>query len=323
MMSVAQRIGLDIGAAPNAEARIRAAADAGARLVRLSFPLGDRSYADEAFLAEARRTVDSARGARLRVLGVLDGRLTVAPDGAGTLTDEGPSALAAAWTDEMAGNAGRLVDALAGIVSAWEIEPAPNRVVESERRIAPARWAAILETVGARVRAADPEASIVAGGLVSDDRVDGVSYLGQAAEAGGWSSGDLPFDAIGIVLRIAPEGGGSESVVKSLISERAQRLWSAAGALLGEDRIDGLWVTSVAWDAVKAGESAQARNLWTACDSLTADPLIRSVIWSGLVDEGSASGLFASADLSPDARRPAWTAFNDFALYAADRKSVV
>ncbi len=315
--SVAQRIGLDIGAAPVHEARIQAAADAGARMVRLRFALGDRSHADDDFLDEARQSVMAARGARFRVLGVLDGGLTVAPAGAGAWSDDSPPALAAAWVDELAGNASRLVESLSGLVAAWEIAPTPNLLVNGERRISPARWAAMLGAVGPRVRAADPGASIVAGGLVSDEFVDGVTYFRQAAEAGAWPSQGAPFDAIGLALRVAPEGGGSEGIVKTLVSERAQRLWRAAVALIGEDRIDGLWVTSVGWDAVKAGESAQARNLWTTCDTLTADPLIRSVIWSSLVDTEGASGLYAASDLSPDSRRPAWKAFNDFAVYAA------
>ena len=316
-MSVANRIGLDIGTLPDAEVRIHAAADAGARVIRLRFPLGDHAYASTTFLDEAKRAVDAARSSRLRVLGVLDGGLTVAPSGAGTWSHDAPQALASAWTSEMAGNAGRLVTALAGRVVAWEVMPAPNLLKRGARRIDPSRWAAILAEVGPAARAADPEAVIIAGGLVSDELIDGVTYLREAAEAGNWSATNIPFGALGLVLRVAPDGGDSESIVTTLVSERAQRLWRAAAALIGVADLDGLWVTSVAWDAVKAGESAQARNLWTACDTLTANEQVRSVIWSGLVDAEGASGLFAATDLSPDSRRPAWRAFNDFAVYAA------
>ena len=143
-MSVANRIGLDIGTLSDAEGRIEAAAAAGARVIRLRFPLGNHAYADSAFLAEAQAAVDAARSARLRVLGVLDGGLTVAPNGAGTWSHDAPVALADAWTNEMAGNAGRLVTALAGRVAGWEIMPAPNLLTRGSRRIDPLRWAAVL-----------------------------------------------------------------------------------------------------------------------------------------------------------------------------------
>jgi hypothetical protein len=315
-LTVIESIGVDIGPAGAAASRAPAAARAGARIVRLRLALEGRGTVGDALLTEARAAVESAREARLRVIAVVDSDLTVAPevvDGRGV-----PASVASAWGRELSNNASRLAAALAPHVAAWEILPGPNwrGAAGGAPRMTPVRWAELLGIVGPELRRAAPEATIVAGALISDAEDDGVEYLREAASAGQWSHG-APFHALAIQLAVMPEGGPSESVVAATVAERVQRLWrTASSAIGGERRPEGLWVTGLSWDAVYAGEAAQARNLWTAFDTLTADPVIRAVIWTGLVDVRSASGLFAGRSLEASDRRPAWRAFNDFATYA-------
>ncbi len=317
--TVTERIGIDIGHAETAPERAAAAARAGARIVRLRFALSGSSGVDDAVLARARAATKAARDARIRVLAVLDHDLTVAPGGAAGL---GVSpAVAEAWGRELAGNAERLAAALGDQVAAWEVLPGPNwrGPSGSVPRLPAARWAALLAEVATALRDGHPEAQVVAGALISDDEDDGVAYLREAASAGGWRShAGAPVDALAVQLAVLPEGGPSEGVVAATVAERTQRLWRAAeSCIAGARRPKGLWVTGVSWDAIYAGEAAQARNLWTALDTLSADPSIAAVIWTALVDQNASNGLFASSgSLDAASRRPAWTAFHDFATYA-------
>jgi len=313
-VTILDRIGIDLGTATAADApaMARSAADAGARIGRVRFVLGAQSGVDEHVIAEATAVADGLVAAGLRVIGVVDGGLTVAPDGLG---DSAPDALAAAWADELSQNAAALAGALGARVGAWEILPAPN--APDGPRMSAARWAAAVDAVCRAVGLVAPDATLVAGGLWNDDADDGVDFLRAAARAAGWSASRQPFDGLAIQLHLFRDGGPSEGTVAATLSERSQRLWRAAAAALGDEAIESLWVTGVAWDAVYAGESAQARNAWTALDTFTANPDVAAVIWTGLIDEAGATGLYASGDLSPDHRRPAWRAFKDFALYAA------
>lgn len=314
---VLNRVGLDLGPADGPaplDARLAAAAELGARWVRLRFALDAGRAVDDAFVAAARTAVDAAAARRLRVLGVIDGALTVAPD---ALAAE-DATLAAAVADELVEHAGRLAAALGDAVAAWEIVPAPNAAAGRRGPLDPARWATLLAAAGAAVRAAAPRATVVAGGLASTADDDAVDYLRAAVEAGRWAVGTPPFDGLGLQLRLLPAGGADEAEVAAAVAERTGRLWRAAAAALGRHAPDvrGLWVTGLSWDAEQAGDAAQARNLFTAYDTLTADPCVQAVFWTSLVDDGAATGLVAAADLDRGAARLAWKAFHDFGQYA-------
>lgn len=323
-MTRIDRIGLDLGPALAAETLGAAAAEAGADLVRVRFALGDRPEPDGAFIEAARGTTEALRAAGLRILGIIDSDLTVAPEGMGAFAESTPGPLARVWIEELVANAAHLAASLGDRVSAWEILPEPNR--GRPARIAPARWAELLAAVGAAMRAVQPQATLVAGGLVSDDDDDGVDYLRAAFRAAReghlWPKGVPPFDALGIVLRILPDGGASEDAVASQLGDRTRRLWRVMEQVEGEATAAArsIFVTGLAWDADRSGPDVQARNVWTALDSLTSDPVVRMVVWSALNDArapgGGAVGLYAGASTDPADRRWAWNAFNDFALYA-------
>ena len=314
---VINRIGIDVGSSADLDTRLAAAAAVGARWVRIRFVLDERRVVDDAFLAAAVDAVNAAAARRLRVLGVIDGGLTVAPDAAAADASVAP-AVGAAWLEELVEHAAMLAGALGDRVQAWEIVPMPNHAPAGRDPIPPARWAALLEAVGGAVRAAAPGATVVAGGLLCTPDDDGVDYLRAAIEAGRWAVGTPPFDAIGMQLRLLPDGGVDEASVAAAVAERTGRVWRAAAAALGRHAVDvkSVWATGLSWDADATGDTVQARNLWTAFDTLTADPHVAAVIWTALTDTGAANGLFASVDLSPASVRPAWKAYNDFTQYA-------
>lgn len=319
-MALSETIGIDLGTAPLAGELAAEAAAAGARIARVRIALHSRPTVDEALLDTASDAIGALRSAGLGVVAVIDGDLTVAPGGAGAFDPAAPDALAAAWTDELADNAARLAHRLGSAVSAWEILPAPN--VGSTARIAPSRWAAMLASVAAAVRPAG-NATILAGALVSDEQDDGVAYLHEAYRAGGedgaWPDGTPPFDGLSIRLAVLPDGGASGDDVSAVLAERTRRLWRVVENLEGTEEAmrRGIYVTGVGWSADRCGEDVQGRNAWTALDTLTSDPVVRAVIWAGLLDDPEgAFGLFRGASAAEETRRPAWRAFKDFSLYA-------
>jgi hypothetical protein len=312
-------IGIDLGPSDLAVERAAAAVAAGATLARVRFKLGARPFPDAQFLEQATQEVRALRATGLAILAVIDGHLTVAPAGVAAFGDSTSDLLAAAWADELVANAGALASAIGPEVAWWEVLPGPN--VAAPPLLAPGRWAELLARVARAVRAAAPGAAIASGGLVSDESDDGVEYLRgawQAAEATGvWPDSAPPFDAVGLRLAILPDGGSSEEAVGAAVRDRVQRLWRALETLAaGAVAQPAIIVTDVGWSAERAGETAQARNLWVTLDTLSTDEVVRAVIWESLQDDAPIrGGLFRAAGLGPDDRRPAWQAFNDFCQY--------
>jgi hypothetical protein len=320
-MTLSARIGIDVDTGAQVRDRLEAIIATGAGMVRVRFPLAERPAPDEPYLDAAREVVRDLRRKGLNVLAVVDGSLTVAPEGLGAFAEHPPAGLAEAWQQELIANATVLAGAVGDLVGAWEVLPEPN--AGHPPRIAPVRWATLLSNVVPSLRATAPGATIVTGGLVSDDTDDGVDYLRQvfrdAQAADLWAAEAPPFDMLGLQLHILPDGGPSEDAVAAALGERTRRLWRVLEQIEGTAvaRRHGVFVTGVGWDAARAGEEVQARNVWTALNTLTADPIVRGVVWTGLTDSATvASGLHRGQDLTPEARRPAWQAFSDFAVYA-------
>ena len=313
-------IGVDLGLVGQAAERAAAAAEIGARVVRLRFGLGGAAELGPSFLATAREAVASLAEKGLRVLAVIDSDLTVAPDGMGAFADRPQGPLARAWVEEMLGNTDALARALVGSVEAWELLPQPN--AGSTPRIHPVRWVALLEGLSAVIRAADPQARIVTGALLSDDRDDGADYLDAALAA---VDHQLPGDLLGLRLSIMAGGSPSEAILAAGLRDRVDRLTAVldrhAGSRADAGPAMDLWVTSAGWDAQAVGEVNQASNAWTALSALSGHPRVIGVIWCGLTDDnpnsgGMASGLYQGSTALGDQRRPAGNAFRDFSTYA-------
>ncbi len=311
-----EHIGVDLGLVSQAAERTAAAAELGARVARLRFGLGGAAEMGPSFLATAREAVARLAEKGLKVLAVIDSDLTVAPDGMGAFVDRPQGPLARAWVEEMLGNAVDLARALSGSVEAWELLPLPN--AGGTPRIHPVRWAALLEGLSAAIRDADPQARIVSGALLSDDRDDGAAYLDAALEAAG---NRLPGDVLGLSLSIMAGGSPSEAILAAGLRDRVERLTQVLDRRGGDGAPIDLWVTSVGWDAQVVGEVNQATNTWTALSALSGHPRVIGVIWCGLTDDnpnagGMASGLYQGSTALANQRRPAGNAFRDFSTYA-------
>ncbi len=312
-------VGIDLGLSEQAEARAAAAAHTGASLARVRFTLGGRPFPDAQYLEHTARQIAAVRAAGLAVLAVIDGHLTVAPAGIGPVGTATADLLAAAWADELVANASALATAIGPDVAWWELLPAPN--AGTPANLAPGRWAELVARLTRALRSAAPGAAVATGGLVSDESDDGVEYLRAAwlaAETlGSWPAGHPPMDAVGVRLAILPDGGSSEEAVSSALRHRVQRLGQALAGLTGPTaRPTAILVTGVAWDAERAGETAQARNLWVALDTLSTEATVCGAVWDGLQDHAAdRSGLYRATGLDPDSRRPAWQALSDFGLY--------
>ncbi len=310
------RLGIDLGVASEVPAAAPLAAALGARLGRFACPLAvERPFPDEIYLTAIQGAARCLRRQGIEPLIVVDGRLTVAPEGPTAFGQRTTPTLAAAWHEELLGNLDRLVATVGDAVALWEILPTPN--ARQRTTIEPAMWGELLGETAALIRQRAPQAAIIAGGLLSNEEDDGVDYLRAAYSAIAASAappGAKPaFDYLGVHMRILPMGAPSEEILRAALAERVSRLWRALEQLsVGRLAPRGIMVTSLAWDAGHCGELAQAKNLATAVEALAADPVVQGVVWASLVDrDGSQSGLFRGEQMAADARRPAWQAFSE------------
>jgi|GEM_PF-2898458 len=315
-------IGLDIGFMDQAAALSHMAREAGASYARVRFGLGGRASADGSFERAARDTAQAVRRAGLKLLAVVSGDLTVAPDGVAGFENGPLESMAGAWQEEMTANTSRLVAAIGDDVAAWELLPRPNAGQPPD--VDPERFAALLSILASVIRQVQPGATIVLGGLLSTASDDGVDYLQSVLEAGQRDPESSPldsgaFDALGVHLELMPDGGPSEEAVAAALADRTRRLWRVlenADPARARDRWK-MYVTGVSWDADLCGEDLQGRNAWTALDVLTSDRVVEAVIWNGLTDaQGRANGLLEETVDGSWRRRPAWQAFKDFSVYA-------
>jgi hypothetical protein len=325
-MTLPTRIGIDVGDATPVAETMNAVVAAGADMVRLHFPLGDLPTPDDSYIDGARAAIREARRKGLQALAVIDGQITVAPGGMGAFGEEPHDALAAAWREEFLGNTGVLANAIGDLVTAWEVLPAPN--AGTPGRIAPRIWASLLQETAELLRQRTPGALIVSGGLVSNDADDGIDYLREvyrvAAASGLWPAERAPFDIVGLQFDLLGDGGPSEEAVSAAVSERTRRLWRALEQLSGQppSRPGGIYVTAVSWDAERAGEDVQARNLAGALAALATHDFVGAAVWCGLTDgDDLRRGLYAGQELADDARRQAWHAFRSTASALVQQKA--
>lgn len=316
-MTAAIRLGIDIGTMDQAAAAAPVLAAIGAGLARFGCPLmADEPVVGNSYLATAREAVENLLRHGIDPLVVIDGRMTVVPEGPAVLGEQLTPQLLDAWRDELVLNTRRLVEAVGSAVPYWEILPAPNG--GGRTAFPPGRWAELVAAVAEAIRAACPRATILAGALVSNELDDGIDYLRAATYAGregGWWKPDAPpFDYLAVQFRILPEGAPADTILRAAFAERIQRLWRAAEQLanFGGLRPKGIVVSSLSWDADKTGEQEQANSLRCAAEALMAEPSVRAIVWSSLADtEGVASGLFRGRRLDDSMRRPAWQTFRE------------
>jgi hypothetical protein len=304
------KIGIALGDLTSTSGLGPVALDVGARAARVRVRLGSHSEAGPDFVAAVASQLENLRAAGLRLIVELGSDLTVAPTGLGAF-QSGDSPLAAVWVEEFTTNVRRVAEA-AGGVAAWEVLPLPN--AGDPVAIAPERFAALVAAAADVIRAVAPETSIISGGIQSGTASDGTAYLKRVLESWKEQGRGVPVEAVGVRLDILPDGGSGETAVAALVLERIRNV---ADLLEATNRRTRIVVTSVGWDADRAGEAAQARCLWAVYDALIGHPMVDAIVWRSLIDEeGQGFGLFRGDSVREADRRLAWNSLRDFSAYA-------
>jgi cellulase (glycosyl hydrolase family 5) len=177
----------------------------------------------------------------------------------------------------------------------------------------PAAYTQLLKAVYPAIKAADPSATVVLGGLTGND----YEFLEGVYQAGGKGS----FDAVGVHTdtacnKLSPyeflRGAGNRLVADSFLAYREVHAVMLAN---GDDK--PIWMTELSWrttsascpEGAWAGKTAegvsdeqQATYLRQAYHCLQQDPYVQVALWFPLQDEGSGSRKPSFADMRAYAR---------------------
>jgi hypothetical protein len=222
---------------------------------------------------------------------------------------------------EYAAFVGALAQKWAGRVAAYEIwneedhsrwwSPGPNAT----------GYARLLKAAYPAVKAGDPSATVVLGGMTGND----YPFLQQVYQAGGKGS----FDAVGVhtdtacnilspYLFLREENG--RMVPDSFLAYREVRATMLAN---GDDK--AIWMTETSWRTTDATcpegawagkkaegvtEAQQATYLSQAYHCLAQDPYVQVALWFPLQDEGASVAGLLRANGS---RKPSFAAMQDYA----------
>lgn len=224
--------------------------------------------------------------------------------------------------------AGRLARRLGSRVAAYEIWNEEDDSLWWSTGPDPARYAALLKAAHRAIKAAEPRATVVLGGLTGND----YEFLSQLYARGAKGS----FDAVGVHTDSICNTRSPYDALYNGRTDRRINRWAFLGyRTVHEDMLahgdrGAIWMTELGWstsqeicpDGASAGKSAagvneqtQATFLSQAYHCLAQDPYVRVGIWFGLQDTepfGSARGSYGllDQDLAP---KPAYYALADYA----------
>jgi hypothetical protein len=193
----------------------------------------------------------------------------------------------------------------------------------------PAAYAQLLKATYPVIKAAEPKATVVLGGMTGND----YPFLEGVYAAGGKGS----FDAVGVHTDTACDidspyeflrGADGRMVPDSFLAYREVHAVMAANGDGGKQ----IWMTELSWRTTSAtcpegawagqkpegvSEAEQATDLSEAYHCLAQDPYVKVGLWFDLQDESSVlSGLLRSNG----SRKPAFAAMQDYARHGDQLK---
>jgi polysaccharide biosynthesis protein PslG len=215
-----------------------------------------------------------------------------------------------------------VAERMRGTVAAYEIWNEPDGDVFWRAPPDAVRYAAVLRAAYPAIKAADPHAAVLFGGLTGND----YAFLEQA-----YGAGARPyFDAVAVHTDIPCELRAPRRFVRD--RSGAISRWSFLGyrtvraTMLAHGDRRPIWMTELGWSASTVpcasglwagrkaagiGESLQAAYLADAYACLAADPYVKVALWFQLADAIPDETLGVRYGLArlDGSRRPAWTAF--------------
>jgi hypothetical protein len=223
--------------------------------------------------------------------------------------------------------AGKIVRLFAGRVAAWEIWNEEDESLWWASGPDPAAYAALLQATYPAIKTADPNATVVLGGLTGND----YEYLAQLYAHGAKGS----FDAVGVHTdTICNVVSPYETLLNGRYDRRINR-WSFLGyrtvheVMQAHGDSGSIWMTELGWSTSSqvcnsgawAGQKAggvspqqQATFLSQAYHCLARDPYVQVGIWYGSQETapfGSPRGAYGLLD-SNLAQKPSYGALADY-----------
>jgi hypothetical protein len=216
---------------------------------------------------------------------------------------------------------GTLAQKWAGRVAAYEIWNEEDHSRWWAGGPDPTAYARLLKAAYPAVKAGDPSATVVLGGMTGND----YPFLEQVYQAGGKGS----FDAVGVHTDTACNilspylylrGEDGRMVPDSFLAYREVRATMLAN---GDDK--PIWMTETSWRTTNATcpegawagkkaegvtEEQQATYLSQAYHCLAQDPYVQVALWFPLQDEG---GVVAGLMRSNGSHKPSFSAMRDYA----------
>jgi hypothetical protein len=215
---------------------------------------------------------------------------------------------------------GALAQRWAGKVAAYEIWNEEDNASWWVGAPNPAAYAGLLRATYPVVKAADPSATVVLGGLTGND----YPFLEGVYAAGGKGS----FDAVGVHTDTACNVNSPETFLRGMDGRMipdsflAYREVHAVMLANGDDK--PIWMTELSWRTTGAtcGEGAfagqkpegvsdeqQATYLRQAYHCMAQDPYVQVALWFTLQDEGATVSGLVRANGS---RKPSFSAMQDY-----------
>jgi polysaccharide biosynthesis protein PslG len=222
----------------------------------------------------------TARG--IAVLGVLNG-----PSPGWAVGSAEEASRLAPPADAFAAFAAAVAARYQGRVAAWQIWNEPDNALYWGPAPDPAAYAAVLRATASAIRAADPQATVVLGGLVAPDPARG--FLQAVYDAGAWDA----FDVVAVNPYADPWGPEDGQIGAVGVG--------AVKALVDRLGLKPLWATEFGWstgpaDRTTTGgspvdEATQAQYLVRAMSLLLAAGAER-VFWYKLKDTDPTNNLY-------------------------------
>lgn len=197
--------------------------------------------------------------------------------------------------------------------NAWTSNPAPS-VYTGGSFMYPSNFAWLLKQSYSAIKAANPGATVISGGLFSQDADNGSDYLSNTYEMGavhaGWTLGAYPLDGVGQHLYIDPSSPTSGDKLGTSL----QAMRDAYLAYEGTQSSKLTYVTEVGWSTANVSAVVQAQNLQTAYTTVRNIGYVGRAYWFSVQDVPEA-GLFYGLVDKNGVRKAAFTAYQQYARF--------
>ncbi len=218
---------------------------------------------------------------------------------------------------------GALAHQWAGQVAAYELWNEEDNASWWVGAPNPAAYAALLKATYPFVKGADPNATVVLGGLTGND----YQFLEGVYAAGGKGS----FDAVGVhtdtACNVAPPGSFLRLADGRIMPDSFLAYREVHAVMLANGDPKPIWMTELSWRTTGAtcdegawagqkpegvSDAQQAEYLQQAYHCLAQDSYVQVALWFQFQDEGPVVSGLLRADGS---RKPAFAAMHDYARH--------